>query len=306
MLASKDTMLEKYAKALDDKNNTIKTLQSLLAMREHEINTLIEERILAMMMPTEDYSSMPVVKTEALIDNEFPDGIDSVVQAEYQKRSAQIGEDPILTDIPDGSTGHFVNKDLATKIIKVIKPTKEVIHRDSNTTGEQENWIQSQPTIIENHSSKMDTTGNTMNEIVSAEVTPMEMVWRDGSLEVVGTSLKEEFDFSENILDDQLNTINFETNKVQFQGQETRIKSTIDTKQLFRQEPNKNFQKQGFQLPITCLYTNCSRIFQDGYTYKKHMKNTHGPKMFVCLEFLLKERDCMMPCLQGSMCRCLR
>ena len=291
LLASKDTMLDKYAKALDDKNNTIKHLQSLLAMREHEINTLKEERILSMMMPIDDYSSMPVVKTEELIDNEFSGGIDSVVHAEYQtvkKSSAQIGEVPILTDIPPGSTDRIwnqvVNNGLGTKIIKVIKPTKELIHRDSNHTEEHENWIQSQPAIIENHSSAIDTTGNTMNKIVSTEVTPMEMVWRDGSLEVVDTSLKEEFDFSENIMDDHLDTINFETNEVQFQEQETRIKSIIDTKQLFRQEPNKNFEKQVFQLPITCLYTNCSRIFQDGYNYKKHMKNTHGPKIFVCSE----------------------
>ena len=123
-----------------------------------------------------------------------------------------------------------------------------------------------------------------MDEMVPTEYTPMEMIRRDGSLEVVGPSVKVEFNFSENILDHQMDTINFETNEVQFKEQETKTKSIIDTEQLFPQKPNKNYQKQVFQLPITCPYTNCSRIFQDNYTYKKHMKGTHGPKMFVCPE----------------------
>ena len=46
----------------------------------------------------------------------------------------------------------------------------------------------------------MIETGNTLADIVPAENTPMETVWRDGSLEVVGPSMKEELDFSENIL----------------------------------------------------------------------------------------------------------
>ena len=38
LLDSKDTILDKYAQALDEKSTTIKSLQSLL--RELEINTL--------------------------------------------------------------------------------------------------------------------------------------------------------------------------------------------------------------------------------------------------------------------------
>ena len=40
LLALKDTVLDKYAQALDEKNNTIKSLQSVLVLREHEINAL--------------------------------------------------------------------------------------------------------------------------------------------------------------------------------------------------------------------------------------------------------------------------
>ena len=40
LLASKDTMLTKYAEALVEKNNTIEYLKSLLALRDHEIETL--------------------------------------------------------------------------------------------------------------------------------------------------------------------------------------------------------------------------------------------------------------------------
>ena len=58
----------------------------------------------------------------------------------------------------------------------------------------------------------IDTEGNTLEEIASTEYTPMEMVWKDGSLKVVSPSVKGEFDFSENILDHQMDTINFETN----------------------------------------------------------------------------------------------
>ena len=52
----------------------------------------------------------------------------------------------------------------------------------------------------------IDTTGNT----------PWEIVWKDGSLEVVGPSVKEELDFLENILDHQMDAINLSTNEVQF------------------------------------------------------------------------------------------
>ena len=113
---------------------------------------------------------------------------------------------PILRDIPPGSTDRIwnqvVNTEVAQKIIKVIEPSKEVIHKYSNSTAEQEDLNKNQPNSTESSKkhSNMIETGNTLADIVPAENTPMETVWRDGSLEVVGPSMKEELDFSENIL----------------------------------------------------------------------------------------------------------
>ena len=84
-----------------------------------------------------------------------------------------------------------------------------------NSTAEHEDWSKNHPNSTESpkkHSNVMDTTENPLNYMVPTEYKPLEMVWRDGSLEVLGPSVKVEFDFSDNILDHQMDTINFETN----------------------------------------------------------------------------------------------
>ena len=83
----------------------------------------------------ENYSAMPVAKTEALTDNEIPDGNNSVVLKEIrtlQRQYAQVRVDPILPDILPDRTHHiwnqFGNTEVAQKGIKVIRPSKKVIH----------------------------------------------------------------------------------------------------------------------------------------------------------------------------------
>ena len=49
VLASKDLMLSKYVKALEEKNNTIKSLKTRLAFFEQEVITLKEEKDLKLL-----------------------------------------------------------------------------------------------------------------------------------------------------------------------------------------------------------------------------------------------------------------
>ena len=71
LLALKDTILDKYSKMLDDRNNKIKSLESLLILRDQEISMLKKENILSK-KPMEIWPSQSVVKIrkENLIDNE--------------------------------------------------------------------------------------------------------------------------------------------------------------------------------------------------------------------------------------------
>ena len=111
-------MLDKYAKALDEKDNTIKSLQSVLVLRYHEINIIKEERILAMMIPRRDCSYMPDDK-KALTDNEIPDGINSIVLKEIhtlQRQYTQVREDRIVPDILPSSTDHIWNQVVNTEV----------------------------------------------------------------------------------------------------------------------------------------------------------------------------------------------
>ena len=167
-------------------------------------------------MPMQDYSYMPDDKTKALTDNEIPDGIYFVVVKEIQKIQRQYAQVREYPILPD-------------------------ILSDSTESPKK-------------HSYLIDTTENTLDEKVPTEYTPMEMVWRDGSLEVVSPSVKVEFDFSENILDHKMDTINFETHEVQLKEQETKTRGFIDTDHLFstraQQELSKTIVPIAYNLSI--------------------------------------------------------
>ena len=67
LLASKDTMLTKYAEALDEKNDSIEYLNSLLALRD-QVFEILKEKLILTKGTTEN---CPDMATEHLVNNEI-------------------------------------------------------------------------------------------------------------------------------------------------------------------------------------------------------------------------------------------
>ena len=264
LLASKDIMLTKYEEALDEKNNTIKYLKSLLAVRDQEIQTLKEEHILEN-LPKEKCLSVPEVETdnnEVLVDNDY---------------------------ILEGSKKHSYDKLTPEKQLEEIILSNEVqVDNDYIMKG----------SITPSY--EIPTSENQLEEMIPNENKPMEIIWKDGSLDTVGSLWTCEFDFpenisselSENFIDQSLDSkkkfqpmINLDTDNIQLYEKEKKIENPRDPKNWFIEwkEQNKYFKQTGIKKSLSCPYPNCSKISQDGASYRKH-KVTHGPKMFVCPE----------------------
>ena len=219
LLASKDTMLTKYVEALTEKNNTIEYLKSLLALRDHKIETLKEELVFTK-GSTDNFSSIPDMETEHFVSNEV-----------------------IMSD--DDDKVSFMDKQTSASSIEVIATNENI---------------------------------------------PMELVWKEVGLEVVGSLKTSEYNFS--VIDPPLdstnefqNTINHKTNNIPFHTKEENKLNTKTYKELFLEwkEKNEYFKQTGKKKALPCPSADCSKIFSDGASYRKH-RVTHGPKMFVCKE----------------------
>ena len=246
LLASKDIMLTKYVEALDEKNNTIKYLKSLLTVRDQEIQTLKEKHILEN-LPKEKLSSVPEVETdnnEVLVDNDY---------------------------ILEGSKKHSYDK------LTPENPLKEIVLNNEVLVDND---------ILE-ASMKPSSSENTLKEMIPNENIPMEMVWKDGSLDIIGSLWASEFDFSENIssdlsenfIDQSLDSknsvqpmINFDTDNFQLYATEEKkiYESPRDPEGWFLEwkEQNKYIKQTGIKKSLSCPYPNCSKISQDGASYR--------------------------------------
>ena len=288
LLASKDIMLTKYEEALHEKNNTIKYLKSLLAVRDQEIQTLKEKHILVNLQK-EKLPSVPEVEAdnnEVLVDNDYI--LEVSKKPSYDKPTPK---NP-LEEIVLNNEVLFENKYILEASMKPFydKPTSDVKIVLSNEVQVDNDYILKGPITP---SYETPTSENPLEEMIPNENIPMDMVWKDGSLDMVGSLWTSEFDFSENISSDlSLDSknsfqplINVDTDDTQLYEKEKEHESPRDPEDWFLEwkEQNKYFKQTGIKKSLSCPFPNCSKISQDGASYRKH-KVTHGPKMFVCPE----------------------
>ena len=329
LLASKDIMLTKYEEALDEKNNTIRYLKSLLAVRDLEIQTLRGEQILGNLLK-EKHPLVPEVETdnnEVLVDNDSI--LEGSMKPSYDKPTPENPFEEIVLNnevlgnndyILEGSMKPSDKKPTQENPIEEISLSNEV-HVDNDYILEASmkpsynkpatdvktvlsNEVQLDKDFILKGSItppyERPTSEKPLDEMIPNENIQMEMVWKDGSLDVVGSLWTSEFDFSENISSDFSENVidqsleyknnfqpmlNFDTDNIQLYDKEKEQESQRDPEDWFLdwKEQNKYFKQTGIKKSLSCPYPNCSKISQDGASYRKH-KVTHGPKMFVCPE----------------------
>ena len=310
LLALKNTILDKYSKMLDDRNNKIKSLESLLILRDQEISMLKKENILSK-KPMEIWPSQSVVKIrkENLIDNEVISENNFVSPTDFwmfNKVNTDQGGDNNFSEISPVNFGNLWNQADDKKFIpqstQVFKPQTNLLQKELSLIEDENDFLKNRKNILESwekQSTAIETSEEpqiTTEEVLRLEYTPMEKVLRHGNIEVVNSPYKDKL----NILEDVKNP-NFSSPNV-FQGiidfGTTSTKTEKLTTDLFERESNlensiniecfikevTGSRQTGKLKPLPCHYKNCGKIFQDRRNYAKHMKGVHGPKMFLCSE----------------------
>ena len=180
LLASKDNMLDKYSKALEEQNDKIQSLQSLLALRDQEISMLKKEKNLTT-EPVENYPSISVVKTlkHGPIDNEVIGGnvyVDPTEFWMFNEVNTDIGGNTNLSEIlPDSFGNLWSEADNINLVPKstVVKPQKDIIQKELSSTEVQNELIQNRMEIIESSKNLVKTKDMSHETVVTTnEILP--------------------------------------------------------------------------------------------------------------------------------------
>ena len=310
LLDSKDAKLDKYSKVIVNQNNKIKSLESLLTLRDQEISMLKKEKKFTE-KPVANYPYLSVVETseENLIDNDaFSENV-SVDPTEFwmfNEVNPSSGENTIISETSPAHAGNLWNpadnKELGPKSTQAFEPQTNILQKELPFIVEENELLQNRiniPKILEKPSTAIDTSDEpeiTTNELLPLEYTPMEMVWRGEDIEVVNSPNRDEFDFLENVKNTKIDSTNIFQGVIDFGTtgpqrdklaedlleHESKLENSIKS-DFFQKEVN-GIRPTGRPKHLICPYTNCGKIFPDGAHHTKHMKGVHGPKLFLCLE----------------------
>ena len=150
LLASKDAILDEYSKTMVDQSNKIKSLESLLTLRDQEISMLKKENILTK-KPVANYPCPSVVKTseENLIDNEVISGNISVDPTEFwmfNEVNPNFWESTILSETSPDHVGNLWNQDdnieLGPKSTQSFEPQTNILEKELPSIVEENELLQ--------------------------------------------------------------------------------------------------------------------------------------------------------------------
>ena len=217
LLDSKDAMLDKYSKVIVNQNNKIKSLESLLTLRDQEISMLIKENnFTEKPVANNPYPSVVETSEENLIGNDaFSENV-SVDPTEFwmfNEVNPAFGENTIISETSPAHAGNLWNQaDNKVQSTQAFEPLTHILQKELPFIVEENELLQNRiniPQILEKPSTAIDTSDEpeiTTNEILPLEYTPMEMVWRGEDIEVVNSPNRDEFDFLENVKNTNLDS----------------------------------------------------------------------------------------------------